>query len=113
MFLPQSRTVLFVAESRQAGRSLQAVSLDTKAIHIVNTGDGILPRYVPSGHLAQLIDGRLVITPFDASALRFTGKPVTLLEDVSSFSFSTDGTLVYSEAPDVQHSSVDGGVGRP
>ena len=100
VFVPQSRTVLFVAESGPSGRSLQAVSLDTKAIRIVNTGDGIVPRYVPSGHLAQLMDGRLVITPFDANALRFTGKPVTVLEDVSSFSFSNDGTLVYSEASD-------------
>jgi Tol biopolymer transport system component len=99
-FVPQSRTVLFVAESGQAGRSLQAVALDTKAIRIVNTGDGILPRYVPSGHLAQLIDGRLLITRFDASALRFTGTPVTVLDGVSSFSFSDDGTLVYSEASD-------------
>jgi serine/threonine-protein kinase len=100
VFLPQSRTVLFVAESSgPTGRSLQAVSLDTKAVRVVNTGDGLLPRYVPTGHLAQVIDGRLTITPFDPSALRFTGPPVTLLEDVNSFSFSNEGTLVYSEAP--------------
>ena len=100
VFLPQSRTVLFVAESSgQAGRSLQAVSLDTKEIRVVNTGNGLLPRYLPTGHLAQVIDGRLVVTPFDGRALRFTGPPVTLLEDVNSFSFSNEGTLVYSEAP--------------
>jgi len=100
VFLPQSRVTLFVAESGPAGRSLQAVSLDTKAIRIVNTGDGLLPRYVPTGHLAQLIEGRLVVTPFDGTALRFTGPPVTLHDDVNSFAFSDDGTLVYSEAPD-------------
>jgi serine/threonine protein kinase len=99
VFLPP-RTVLFVAESSgAAGRSLQAISLDTKAIRVVSTGDGLLPSYVPTGHLAQVIDGRLVITPFDASALRFTGPAVTVLEDVNSFSFSNEGTLVYSEAP--------------
>ena len=99
VFLPP-RTVLFVAESSgPSGRSLQAVSLDTKAIRVVVTGDGLLPSYVPTGHLAQVIDGRLVITPFDTSALRFTGPPVTVLEDVNSFSFSNEGTLVYSEAP--------------
>ena len=99
-FLPQSRTVMFIAESSgQAGRSLQAVSLDTKAIRLVKTGDGLLPRYVPTGHLAQVMDGKLIVTPFDAIALQFTGLPVTVAEDVNSFSFSNEGTLVYSEAP--------------
>ena len=101
VFLPQSRVVLFVVESSgPTGRSLQAVSLDTKVIRVVNTGDGVMPRYVSTGHLAQVLDGRLVVTPFDASALRFTGQPVTVLEGVSSFAFSNDGTLVYSEASD-------------
>ena len=99
VFLPESRTVLFVAESGPAGRSLQAVSLDTKTIRILNSGEGLLPSYLPTGHLAQVIEGRLVVTPFDGKALRFTGPPVTLLEDVNSFSFSNEGTLVYSEAP--------------
>jgi len=99
-YLPQSRTVLFVAESSgPTGRSLQAVSLDTKAIRVVNTGDGLLPRHLPTGHLAQVIDGKLVVTPFDATALKFTGPPVTFVDGVNSFSFSSSGTLVYSEAP--------------
>jgi serine/threonine-protein kinase len=99
-FLPQSRTVLFVAGGNNAAaRSLQAVSLDTKTIRLVSTGDGLVPRFVPSGHLAQVIAGKLVITPFDMQALRFTGPPVSVLEDVNSFSFSNDGTLVYSDAP--------------
>ena len=101
VFVPHSRVVLFVAESSgPTGRSLQAISLDTKAIRVVNTGDGQAPQYVPTGHLAQLIDDRLVLTPFDASALRVTGPPVTLLEHVDSYSFSDEGTFVYSEAPD-------------
>jgi len=99
-FLPGSQTVLFVAESSgPAARSLQAVSLDTKTIRVVNTGDGLLPRYVSTGHLAQVIAAKLVITPFDMQTLRFTGPPATVLEDVNSFSFSNDGTLVYSDAP--------------
>jgi len=99
-FLPQTRTVLFVTEySAPDERSLQAVSLDTKEIRSVSPGGAVLPRYVPTGHLAQLNDGKLVVTPFDPTTLRFTGPPVTLFEDVNSFSFSNEGTLVYSESP--------------
>ena len=46
-----------------------------------------------------LVDGKLVAAPFDVASLRVTSAPVALADDVDSFSFSTDGTLVYSEAP--------------
>src|SRR4030095_8676566 len=99
-FLPQTRTVLFVTEySAPDERSLQAVSLDTKEIRSVSSGGAVLPRYVPTGHLAQLNDGQPGVPPFDPTTLRFTGPPVTLFEDVNSFSFSNEGTLVYSESP--------------
>ena len=74
------------------------MSLDTKRIGlVVQVTDPAA--HVPTGHLAQVVNGKLVVAPFDVSTLRITAAPVTLVNDVDSFSFSNDGTLVYSEAP--------------
>ena len=100
VFLPQSRTVLFVAEpSSAAERLLQAVSLDDRRVTIVQQSNITNPRYVPTGHLAYLSGGMLMAAPFDLDTLRLAGPPVSLVERVDSFTFSTEGTLVFSEAP--------------
>ena len=98
-FLPESRTVVFVAESSTgSARSLQVVSLDSKQVAVLTEGGGVFPRYVPTGHLAYLLDEKVVVVPFDAAALRITGPPATAVADTDSFSFSADGTLVYTQA---------------
>jgi serine/threonine-protein kinase len=95
-FAPQSDMVLFVADGN--GRSVQAVSLRTKKVTVLFQGDGT-PRYLPTGHVAYLLDQKLVTVPFDLNSLRITGSPFTIVEGVASFSFSDDGTLIYDDAP--------------
>jgi serine/threonine-protein kinase len=64
-------------------------------------------RYV-SGHLLYLHDGTMFAVPFDVGRLEITGKPVPVLEQVSSSSAagsaqlaaSENGTVVYLESAD-------------
>jgi serine/threonine-protein kinase len=95
-FAPQSDVVLFVADGN--GRSVQAVSLRTKKITVLFQGDGATPRYLPTGHMAYLLDRKLVAVPFDLDSLRITGSPFTVVDGAASFSFSDDGTLIYDDA---------------
>jgi Tol biopolymer transport system component len=97
-FIAQSRTVLFVVDGT-SDRSVRVVSLDTKDVKAVRPGDALRPSYVPTGHLVYLVDGKLMASRFDARTLRLSGTPVTLVDGVDAFSFSDDGTLVYSGAP--------------
>ena len=98
-FVPQSSTVLFVVETASdSDRSLQVVSLGDRRVTLIMQGAVTNPRYVRTGHLAYLINEKLVAAPFDLQTLQRTGAPVTLVERVNSFSFSDEGTLVYSES---------------
>jgi serine/threonine-protein kinase len=98
-FVAESDTVLFVAEgSGRPARSFHAVSLKTKHVTVLVQQNGDTPRYVPTGHLAYLVDDALVAAPFDVETLRITGAPFTVVEGAASFSFTADGTLVYSDA---------------
>ena len=98
-FMANSDLVLFVAEGTgRPARSFQAVSLRTKLVTVVGQQDGFTPQYVPTGHLAYVVNDTLVAAPFDIQALRVTGAPMTVVERVNSFSFTADGTLVYNDA---------------
>jgi len=109
-FVGQSRTVLFVADGT-SDRFVRAVSLDTKEVRVVRPGDALRPIYTPTGHLVYLVDAKLMASRFDARTLKLTGAPVTLVDGVDAFSFSDDGTLVYSGAPGSADSSVSGEAG--
>jgi serine/threonine-protein kinase len=95
-FAPGSDIVLFATDG--SGRSIQAVSLRTKKVTVLFQGDGGTPRYLPTGHLAYVIDQKLVAVPFDLSGLRVSGSPFTIVDDAASFSFSDDGTLIYNDS---------------
>jgi Tol biopolymer transport system component len=79
-------------------------SLDTGARKVVLEGARDA-RYVPSGHLVYVASGDLLAIPFDAAALKITGGPVPLVDDVARannsfsgaahFAVSNEGTLVY------------------
>jgi Tol biopolymer transport system component len=64
---------------------------------------GYYGRYLPSGHLVYIHDGKLFAAPFDLDRLEITGQPVPALEDVASnadtggaqFAVSAGGTLAY------------------
>lgn len=61
-----------------------------------------MARYSPSGHLAFVRGGNLMVAPFDLRQLKVTGPPVTVLENLMTlgngaghFSISNSGTLAY------------------
>ena len=66
-------------------------------------------RYLPSGHLVYIHDGRLFAVPFDLDRQEVTGLPVPILEGVASnsitggaqFAVSASGTAVYLPGPTV------------
>ena len=69
---------------------------------------GIDARYVPSGHLVYAVDEGLFAIAFDASRLAVSGAPVPMVQGVlrglsggpvANYGISTDGTLVYVNAP--------------
>ena len=103
-FLPGGRKILFTGNPGAGGyedASLEMMDLETGQVKTVHRG-GYFGRYVPSGHLIYVQQGRLF-------ALRFNGRqetkgvPVPVLEDVAGvpghgagrFEFSHSGTLVY------------------
>jgi serine/threonine-protein kinase len=98
VFLPQSSTVLFVVAGTSDANALQAVSLDDPRVRLIMRGVVTNPRYLPTGHLAYLINEKLVAAPFDLQTLQLAGASITLAERVNSFAFSDEGTLVYSES---------------
>jgi serine/threonine-protein kinase len=78
------------------------LSLDTAQYKAVVHG-GYFGRYVPTGHLLYVHQGRLLALRFDPGRMQTTGIPVPILEDIAGnaataggqFDFSDDGTLVY------------------
>ena len=83
-------------------RNIEIHSLVTgeRRVLIQNGGD---VRYLPTGHLAYVLDGTLLAVPFDVEQRTITGGPVPLVEGVSQgrgrfiaqFAHANDGTLVY------------------
>ena len=105
-FLPDGRTFLFVAFSRNPARldaphTLYAGRLGEPEIRRV----GEVPSKVryAAGHLFYVRGGLLTAAPFDAEKLAFTGEPHVIADDVSyffpignaSFSVAGDGTVAW------------------
>jgi serine/threonine-protein kinase len=103
--LPGGDAVLFTS-TRSPGSyhdaDLVVQPLPAGARKVVLRG-GSYGRYVHSGHLVYVDDGRLKAVPFDLKRLEVTGQPVTVVEGVSSnaasggaqVAVSAAGTLVY------------------
>ena len=103
--LPGGRGVLYTAPDRPGAvndANLVVQPLPSGARKVVHRG-GYHGRYLPSGHLLYLHDGVLFAVPFDIDRLQSTGQATSVLDGVSSstytgsaqFAVSTDGTLVY------------------
>ena len=78
------------------------LSLATGEQHVVIEEAGSDVAYLPTGHLAHVLNGTLLAVPFDAERLTVTGGPVPLLEGVAQgfntvaqFVAADDGTLAY------------------
>ena len=97
-FLPGAHTVVFTAEGARGDRALVAVALDTKRTRVLLKTNALSPQFIPTGHLTYLDGARLVAVPFDLKTVEVTGPPVSLLDEVGSFGFSSDGMMVYSGA---------------
>jgi eukaryotic-like serine/threonine-protein kinase len=117
---PRSRSALFpdflpvgdalLVSSDSGGDSTEDRSIDVMKI---STGErrvllqrGIMPRYLPTGHLVFLRGGALMAVRFDVQRLETVGTPVEVLTGVrqnffGTFSCSSHGSCVYipGEAP--------------
>jgi serine/threonine-protein kinase len=98
--LPGSRAMLF-SSSRglaQGGINIEALSIpDGTSKLLIEAASA--PRYLNSGHLAYLKGSGLYVVPFDKDRLALKGQPVIVAENVTRFSVSRTGTLVYQDNP--------------
>jgi Tol biopolymer transport system component len=102
-FLPDGKHFLyfeFGGDARQ-GR-LMAASLDAREKPKKILDSDSLAQYAPPGDVLYVKEGTLVAQPFDASALKLTGEPVPIAEQMGAtangladFSVSANGFLVY------------------
>jgi Tol biopolymer transport system component len=107
--LPDGKRFLFVSTTRDPDRgtierTLCAGTIGSKEI----TRIGDIPTRVEYalGHVFFVREGTLMAQPFDASALKLTGEPVPVAEDVlfnrrsgdASFSVTATGTIAYKIA---------------
>jgi Tol biopolymer transport system component len=101
-FLPDGRHFLYMANGEKADDNVYRIgsldSTDSKVLAPAQT----LVSYAPPGYLLFVRDRTLVAQPFDAKALRTTGEPTPLAEQIGTnvvglarFSVSRNGTLVY------------------
>jgi len=103
-FLPDGRHVLFTitepADSAQGAR-LAVLDLDTRQYTTVLPG-GSQGKYLRTGHLAYIADGRVFAVPFDIERFETKGTPTVVLSSnvatpagAADFDVADDGTLVY------------------
>ncbi len=96
--LPESRGVVVQACPTQCPRAvIYAVDANLGKPRLIVT-DGRSPAWLPTGHLAYITSaGRLVVAPFDPQTMQVTGEAVGLIENVSAFTVSQQGHLLYRE----------------
>ncbi|NNF13393.1 MAG: protein kinase [Gemmatimonadetes bacterium] len=58
--------------------------------------NGLVPSYLPSGHLLFVVDGVLMAARFDPDDLELLGQPVAVLDGLASYSVSENGKLFYT-----------------
>ncbi|HET9361970.1 MAG TPA: protein kinase, partial [Vicinamibacterales bacterium] len=109
-FLPDGKTLLVSSASGDAAedRSIDLMTMSTGERRVL-VQRGIMPRYLPTGHLIFLRGGALMAVPFDLGRLEPVGTPVEVLTGVrqeffGTFSCSRHGSCVYipGGAPDQQ-----------
>ena len=103
VFLPDGRHFLFDSSTGDFGQRFIAVgSLDSKSVQRLAEASSNAA-YAPPGYLFYMDRNTLIARPFDARALRFTGQPVPLAENVDRsgggygfFAVSPAGVLAYT-----------------
>ena len=102
-FLPDGKHFLYFEFGGGTGQGrMMAASLDPKQKPRKILDSDSLAQYAPPGHLLYVKEGTLVAQAFDASALKLTGEPVPVAEQMGAtgngladFSVSANGALVY------------------
>ncbi|HLJ77851.1 MAG TPA: protein kinase [Acidobacteriaceae bacterium] len=106
-FLPDGRHFLVEVIANSDGRRIAMGSLDSKSL-VDLTPASSHALYASPGYLFYLDQTTLMARPFDARALRFTGPPSPLAQNVGQFtgpdygyfSVSAAGVLAYQTVPD-------------
>jgi serine/threonine-protein kinase len=89
-FLPGGNAVVFMVNSspgyydRASIAVLSLVDNPQWIKKIVLPNAGMSPQYLPTGHLVYATNGTLFAVPFDPVRLEVRGKPVVVLEDLST-----------------------------
>jgi len=106
VFLPDGRHYLFLARNtRPSEEAICVGSLDSKE-KVILLRSSSRPLYAAPGYLLYSAGRNLLARPFDASALRFTGEPMPVAENVDAIgetgptgwvrmSVSTTGVLAF------------------
>jgi dipeptidyl aminopeptidase/acylaminoacyl peptidase len=95
-----------IFDGRKENRSLWVGSLGSRQSHQIMEIDSRVA-YCPPGYLLFARDGTLLAQPFDAEALRATGDPIPISDNVwffrstgtAAFSVSENGSVVYQAGP--------------
>jgi len=107
--LPDADTVLFSLGRFDASDS--NIWLGDVFIQSIRTGErtrtiegGVFPRYLPTGHLVYMVEGTLMLVPFDAANRQIPAGSVPVVEGVNRggsahFAVSDAGVLVYIPGP--------------
>lgn len=91
---PGERRALVLVNAGDGAFELHAADLETGELRFLTPGTE--PSFVDTGHLLFRLDGSLVAAPFDPDAMELEGPPVALETDVTAYSLSRDGRLMYS-----------------
>jgi len=122
-FLPGGEALLVSSPTGDSSedQSIDLLTLSTGKRRVL-VQRGILPRYLPTGHLVFLRDGTLMAVPFNVSTMQPVGTPVEVLTGVrqtnfGAFSCSQNGSCVYVAGGATGHRKVTfvdrAGTARP
>jgi WD40 repeat protein len=103
-FLPDGKHFLFLAfGSKAESVAVKVGSIDSKEMKILAIGNYSRIDFAPPGYILFVRDRALMAQPFDGKALKLTGEPFPVVDDVSAggggasnadFSVSDNGVLV-------------------
>jgi serine/threonine-protein kinase len=105
--LPGGQAILFTIVELGVSTAPEIAILDLKTGRYRVVGvNGMVARYVPSGHLVYVRGGAIFAVPFDVKRLAVTGSEAPVIEGIyntsgfADYAFSDSGLLVYMRPAD-------------
>jgi Tol biopolymer transport system component len=104
--LPSGKAVIYTSYATPIARaSIAAYDMEAHRTTVLVEG-AVYGRYTASGHLLYMRDGAIFAVAFDPVALRVTGTPLPVVDDVAwvatdalgAYAVATNGTLAYLKA---------------